>query len=129
MLELSVLRGSSLIAFGNIVLSLICIIITDIFGCVRSPELGEGCLQFSFPFYFETFFVLVPTLRLGRPVASALDLVEVLLLHAERQAEVDALEDALLARPEDIGGLEISVDYTGPMESRERRQEVLGELD
>ena len=58
----------------------------------------------------------------------ALHLVNLLLPHAEGEAEVDALEDAVLAGPEHVGGLEVGVDNAVPVEAVEGHQQVLREL-
>ena len=58
----------------------------------------------------------------------ALHLVDLLLLDTEGEAEVDALEDAVLAGPEHVGGLEVGVDDAVPVEAVEGHQQVLREL-
>ena len=55
--------------------------------------------------------------------------MKVPLLHIEGEAEVDGLEDPVLARPEDIGRLEVSVYNPVPVEDGEGCEEILGELD
>ena len=55
--------------------------------------------------------------------------MKVPLLHIEGETEVDGLEDSILARPEDIGRLEVSVNNPVPVEDSEGCKEILGELD
>ena len=55
--------------------------------------------------------------------------MEVSLLHIEGETKVDSFEDSLLSRPENIGRLEVGVNYPVPVEDREGGEEVPGELD
>ena len=55
--------------------------------------------------------------------------MEVSLLHIEGETEVDSFEDSVLARPEDVGRLEVGVNNPGPVEDGEGGEEILGKLD
>ena len=55
--------------------------------------------------------------------------MDVFLPNTESQTEVDDFEDAVLAGPEDVAGLEVAVDDVSSVEGKERNENILGKLE
>ena len=66
----------------------------------------------------------VPVLGLRGSVAQGLDLVQVALLHAEREPEVYQLEHLILSGPENVVRLEVSMDEAVSVEAEQRGQNI-----
>ena len=58
-----------------------------------------------------------------------LNLVDIFLPNTESQTEVDDFEDAVLAGPEDVAGLQVAVDDVSSVQGKERDQNILGKLE
>ena len=71
----------------------------------------------------------VPLLGLRGSVAQGLDLVQVALLHAEREPEVYQLEHLILSGPENVVRLEVSMDEAVSVEAEQRGQNIPSKLE
>ena len=55
--------------------------------------------------------------------------MDIFLPNTESQTEVDDFEDAILAGPEDVPGLEVAVDDASSVQGKERDENILGKLE
>ena len=58
-----------------------------------------------------------------------LNLVDIFLPSTESQTEVDDFEDAVLAGPENVAGLQVAVHDVSSVKGKERDQNILGKLE
>ena len=71
----------------------------------------------------------VPLLGLRGSVAQGLDLVQVTLLHAEREPEVYQLEHLILPGPENVVWLEVCMDEAVSVEAEQRGEDIPSKLE